>query len=63
MPIERKKVEVKLEREAHGDDTYDVLYIDNKEIVSFHLTNIDELKLVHANETMLKFITDYLKEE
>lgn len=60
MPIERKKVDVILEQETHGDDTFDVLYVAGKEIASFHLTNIGQLKLVHTNETMIKFITDYL---
>jgi hypothetical protein len=60
MPIPRKKVIVRLEREDHGGDTYDVLYIDDKEIATFHIQNIDSLKLVHNNETILKFITDYL---
>lgn len=60
MPIKRKQIEVRLERESHGDETFDVLYMDKKEIASFHLKNIEDLKLVHTNETILKFITDYL---
>ena len=60
MPIERKKIEVRLEREIHGEETFDVLYIDTNEIASFHLKNIEDLKLIHTNETILKFLTDYL---
>jgi hypothetical protein len=60
MPIDRKKVEARLEREEHGDSTFDVLYIDDKEIASFHLQNIESLKLVHTNASILEFVTDYL---
>lgn len=60
MPVDRKKVEVRLEREEHGGDTYDILYIDNKEIASFNLPNIESLNLVHNKSTILQFITEYL---
>lgn len=61
MPVERKKVEVRFEREIHGDDTFDILYIDNKEIASFHVDNIDALNLEHTPATITQFISDYFK--
>jgi len=58
----KKRIEVRLEKEIVDDLTYDVLYIDNKEIVAFHLENIEKLNLEHNNATILQFLTDYFKQ-
>lgn len=55
----QNKVEVRLERENVNGDPYDVLYIDNKEIVAFHLKNIDFLQLKHNSDEMVKLIQGY----
>lgn len=65
MPRQEKqeKIEVRLECVDVGGDPYDVLYIDNKEIVAFHLSNIDKLRLEHTPATMVELIQDYFKEK
>ena len=62
MPVERKKVEVRFERELHGDATFDILYIDSKEIASFHIDNIDAMTLEHTPDTIVKFVSDYFNQ-
>jgi hypothetical protein len=57
----KKQIEVRLEKEIVNDETFDVLYIDNREIVAFHLKNIETLNLEHNSETMLNLITNYFK--
>lgn len=55
----QKQVEVKLDKVIVDDTTYDVLYIDGKEIVAFHLDNIEKLNLVHTPDTMIELIQNY----
>ena len=54
--LEETKAEATLIREEVNGDSYDVLYINGKEIVAFHLKHIEELKLEHTNETMLEAV-------
>lgn len=59
----KKQVIARLEREDVNGETFDVFYVDDKEIVAFHVDNIDSLKLEHTNDTMLELIQKYLKEK
>lgn len=56
----QKTVKVAVEREYVDQETFDVLRIDGKEIVAFHVTNIDALGLEHTNQTMSDAVSDYL---
>jgi hypothetical protein len=63
MPRQREelqKTEATLVREEVNGDPYDVLYINGKEIVAFHLKNIEYLKLEHTNQSMLEAVTQLL---
>ena len=57
---ESKSLEVKVAREDDGVNVNDVLYIGGKEIVTFNVSNITELNLVHTKQTMIDMISDYL---
>jgi hypothetical protein len=67
MPPQRepkkKQIEVKLERLDSGDSTYDVVYINEEEIVAFNVTNIDGLSLEHSRQQMSDAITNYLTKD
>ena len=59
MPRQSKqdiKPEAKLVREEVNGEAYDVLYINEKEIVAFHLKNIELLKMEHTNQSMLEAV-------
>ena len=51
------KAEATLVREEVHGEPYDVLYINGKEIVAFHLNNIEALKVEHTPKTMLEAVT------
>jgi hypothetical protein len=53
--------EARLVREEVNGDPFDVLYINDKEIVAFHLNNIEALKLEHNNQTILQTVEQLLK--
>jgi translation elongation factor P/translation initiation factor 5A len=56
-----KQVEAKLEKEVVDGKTYDVLYVDGKEIIAFDLENIEKLNMEHSIDTMLEAIQRYFK--
>ena len=57
----QNKIEVRLDRENVNGDAFDVLYIDKKEVVAFHLKNIESLNLQHTPDEMIKMIQEYFK--
>lgn len=64
MPRQKEqevKAEARLEREEVNGDPYDVLYVNDKEILAFHLNNIEKLKMEHDNNTILQAVIQLLK--
>lgn len=64
MPRQKEqetRAEAKLEREEVNGDPYDVLYVNGKEILAFHLKNIELLKMEHTNQTILEAVQELLK--
>jgi hypothetical protein len=57
------KPEARLTREEVNGDPYDVLYINDKEILAFHLKNIESLKVEHNNRTILEVVKQLLRED